>query len=124
MKTVLIVEDTQDFSDSIKFFLSHKGYNVVTAANGKDGLEQAMRFKPDLILMDVLMPGQDGAETALQVREQRSLRGVPIVFLTALASEKHSKENVIMIHGQAYPAIPKMTDQQEILKRVRHYLEE
>ena len=122
MKTVLIVEDMKDFADCLKFVLTHKGYNVVTAENGIEGLEQAMKVKPDLILLDVFMPDQDGPETAMLMREQLALMRVPIVFLTALTSGASTDDNEIVIQGESYPAISKMMDQEEIARRVSQFL--
>jgi DNA-binding response OmpR family regulator len=122
MKTVLIVEDSQDYSDGLKFCLSRKGYNVVTAKNGREGLQKAVGMKPDLILMDVMMPDQDGAETVAQIRAQVSPVKAPIIFLTALTSESDSGDNVLMVQGEAFPMISKMTDHEEITRVVARHL--
>jgi len=122
MKTILIVEDTEDYSDALKHTLTQKGYNVVVAATGQEGLAKAISEKPDLILMDVMLPDQDGAETVLQIKEQPFLTNVRIVFLTALTSDSKSGDNTIMVQGWDYPSISKMLDQDEIVKRVAQYL--
>ena len=124
MKTVLIVEDTQDYSDALKATLTHKGYNVLTAASGQEGLEKALRNKPDLVLMDVMMPDQDGPETALMFKAQASLVDIPIVFLSALTSDKAPGDNVIIVQGRAYPTISKMLDQAEIVRKIGQYVYE
>lgn len=121
MKTVLVVEDTEDYAENLRFVLAGAGYKVVVASDGRDGLEKAIRIKPDLILMDVLMPGLDGVQATIMVREQAALKDVPIVFLTAVTAG----ENVVMsVKGQDYPAISKLRDQEDLLKLVRGYLRE
>lgn len=119
MKTILIVEDTKDYADSLQFIISRAGYNVVLAADGEEGLQKALHIKPNLILMDVLMPGQDGAETTMKIREQPTLKDIPIIFLTALATEKNED---FLVNGLKYPAISKMMDQQDILDKIREYI--
>ncbi|MBF0485363.1 MAG: response regulator [Candidatus Omnitrophica bacterium] len=122
MKTVLVVEDMKDYSDCLELILSQKGYKVVTAANGAEGLEKAKSVKPDLILMDIFMPDQDGGETVLKIKSDSSLRNIPIIFLTALASGSGSDSDPIVVDGQEYPAISKMADKEEIIKKVGEYL--
>ena len=112
---ILVVDDDPITRAFVQAALRVDGFQVFLAKDGKEGLEKAMRTKPDLILMDVMMPDQDGAETALQMREQLSLISVPIVFLTALTSDSKSGDDVIMVEGDPYPAMSKMLDQEEIL---------
>ena len=119
MKTVLIVEDTADYAENLKFTLERAGYNVVVAADGKAGLQEALRLVPDIILMDLLMPDQDGAETTAKIREFTGLKDVPIVFLTAVTAAANA---VVSVTGQPYPAISKMLDQQQILAYVRRHM--
>ena len=83
-KKILIVEDEKSISDIIKFNLEKEGYGVVTAYDGKDGLEKALAEKPDLILLDIMLPYMDGFEVCRKVREQST---VPIIMLTAKEEE-------------------------------------
>ncbi|MEI6437303.1 MAG: response regulator [Candidatus Omnitrophota bacterium] len=122
MKTILIVEDTQDYADALSFILSRKGFNVALAPDGATGVTKAVRLKPDLILMDVMLPDQDGAETVTQIREHQALSGIPIVFLTALTSDNKPGDQTIVVHDRPYPALSKMLGQDEIVKRVEQFL--
>ena len=119
VKTVLIIEDTEDFAENLRFLLTKAGYHVVVGCDGRDGLEKAMRVKPDLILMDLLMPQLDGVQATALIREREELKDVPVVFLTAVTAG----ENVVVsVNGADYPAISKMTDHPVLLEKVRHYV--
>lgn len=80
---ILLVDDEQDILDLIKYNLEKEGFEVTTAGNGREGLREAKRFMPDLILLDVMMPEMDGMETCIQIKEQPELKHTLIAFLTA-----------------------------------------
>jgi two-component system cell cycle response regulator len=82
---VLVVEDNPTNLDFIAYLLKAFGYAVVAAADGEEGLEAARRDMPDIILCDVQLPGIDGYEVARRLKEDASLRYVPLVAVTALA---------------------------------------
>lgn len=81
--SILIVEDSEDFRRLLSSFVESKGYQALSAANGSAALEILTKTQPALILMDLNMPVVDGFTAARRVREQESLRNIPIVFLTA-----------------------------------------
>lgn len=80
---ILLVDDEQDILDLIKYNLEKEGFQVFTASNGKEGIVEAARSTPDLILLDVMMPEMDGMETCVQLREKPELKHTVIAFLTA-----------------------------------------
>ena len=84
---VLVVDDEPDILDLLEYNLSKEGYKVKTAINGKKAVEIAAKFIPDLILLDIMMPHQDGVETCRQLRENPDLYNTFIVFLTARSEE-------------------------------------
>ncbi len=84
---VLVVDDEPDILDLLDYNLAKEGYKVKTATNGKKAVEIAAKFLPDLILLDVMMPNQDGVETCRQLRENPDLYNTYIVFLTARSEE-------------------------------------
>ena len=84
---ILVVDDEPDILDLLKYNLSKEGFDVKTALNGKKGVEVAKEFKPDLILLDIMMPNQDGVETCRQMRELPELGSSHIIFLTARSEE-------------------------------------
>ncbi len=88
---ILLVEDTEEVTMLIRDYLTSNGHHVITARNGLEGVAQAVRVKPGLILMDVMMPDMDGVEATLRIRQEASLKKVPIIALTALAMEVDRK---------------------------------
>ena len=84
---ILVVDDEQDILELLKYNLSKEGYEVKTASDGIKGVEQAKEFLPDLILLDIMMPKQDGVETCRQLREMHEMQNSFIVFLTARSEE-------------------------------------
>ena len=84
---VLVVDDEPDILDLLDYNLSKEGYKVKTASNGKKAVDLAAKFLPDLILLDIMMPHQDGVETCRQLRENPDLYNTFIVFLTARSEE-------------------------------------
>ena len=82
---VLVAEDDEDILALVVFDLEDEGYEVLTARNGKDAIRLAFERLPDLILLDVAMPGLDGYEVTRRLRADESTRGTPVVLLTARA---------------------------------------
>jgi len=82
-QTILLVDDDTDILEFLSYNLRKEGYRVLTADNGKQAVEIALQEKPQLILLDVMMPGMDGVETCNQLRENSELQQVIIAFLTA-----------------------------------------
>lgn len=80
---ILLVDDEPDILNLLKFNLEKEGFDVETAPNGRNGIEKALKFRPDLILLDVMMPEMDGIETCIQLRENKELKNTVIAFLTA-----------------------------------------
>ncbi len=88
--TILLVDDEQDILDLVSYNLEKEGYKVHTASNGREAIDIASKVVPELILLDVMMPEMDGMETCVQLRENPSLTGTVIAFLTA-RSEDYSQ---------------------------------
>lgn len=83
---ILCIEDDPDMIDYIKLILSKAGYDVIGADGGAKGLEAMRQELPDLILLDLMMPGMDGAEVLLRKGEDEAIRDIPVIALTALDS--------------------------------------
>jgi CheY-like chemotaxis protein len=86
-QTVLVVDDMSDNLILISLSLQDFGYRVVTATNGADALNVAKMARPDLILMDIAMPQQDGLAATRRIREEVELQHVPVVALTAFDTD-------------------------------------
>ena len=123
MKTILMIDDSRDFLEMVRYVLVQEGYRVLTALDGKQGVAIARHDRPDLILMDVMMPGHDGKETAGYLQAVGRFAGIPVVFLTGVVSEDRAEGgNVVCIEGQDYPMIAKTVDREELIRRVKHHL--
>ena len=84
LERILHVEDAEDIRKIVEIILVRMGnYTVLQCASGTEAEEKAAGFAPDLILLDVIMPGQDGPETLKNLRAQDGLRDTPVVFMTA-----------------------------------------
>ncbi len=84
---VLVVDDEPDIVEILKYNLQKEGYEVATAEDGIKGVKVAGKFLPDVILLDIMMPNQDGVETCLQLRQIPELKSSFIIFLTARMEE-------------------------------------
>lgn len=84
---VLVVDDESDILELLQYNLKKEGFEVKTSTDGRKGVEIAKIFIPDIILLDIMMPHQDGVETCRQLREMPELRDAFIIFLTARAEE-------------------------------------
>lgn len=82
-RTVLLVDDEPDLLALLKYNLEKEGFEALTATNGTEGLETARRQKPDMIVLDIMMPGLDGIEVCRRLRQDAELRDTPIIMLTA-----------------------------------------
>ncbi|MDQ3687314.1 MAG: response regulator [Acidobacteriota bacterium] len=83
VKTILVVDDDDDTRLVVRWRLEDRGYKVIEAAGGREAVEAALGVRPDLILMDLVMPIVDGVEAVRQVKEHPQLRDVPVVVVTA-----------------------------------------
>ena len=83
MKTVMFVDDEDDVRESVKLLLQKWGYKALVADSGYDCLKKLKIEKPDLILLDIMMPGMDGWDTCAKIKADKKTESIPIVFLTA-----------------------------------------
>ncbi len=87
-KKVLMIDDDAEFVEAISNLLDARGYEVVTASNGKDGIEMAKQEKPDLILLDVMMTTKsEGFDVAREMHADESIKNTPIVMMTGIRKE-------------------------------------
>ena len=92
--TVLVAEDHEDSRLLFKFFLESKGCRVVEAADGLEAVTAAEREHPDLVLMDVSLPGLDGLSATRRLRAQESLHALPVVIISGHAAARDRDEAV------------------------------
>jgi two-component system alkaline phosphatase synthesis response regulator PhoP len=84
---ILVVDDEEDILELLKFKLSREGYQVTCAASGEEALRRVRSETPDLILLDLMLPGMDGLEVARRLKDKPDTRNIPIVMLTAKGEE-------------------------------------
>jgi len=87
VKKILIADDEPDILEIIQYNLRAEGYDVVTAKNGNEAIEQAKKYQPDLIILDIMMPGKNGIEVCNILRLQPAYNDTLIIFLSALSDE-------------------------------------
>tara|TARA_Y200000002_G_scaffold343111_1_gene315405 strand:+ start:555 stop:1232 length:678 start_codon:yes stop_codon:yes gene_type:complete len=87
-QTILVVDDERDLLDLIEYNLKKEGFKVLKAENGEEGISKAKEYKPDLILLDIMMPKMDGLEAVEIMRKDEDLKKTPIIFLTARSDDK------------------------------------
>lgn len=121
---ILIVDDDADFVESTKTVLESKPYDVIVARNGDEGLRMAKEEKPDLIILDVIMPMKDGFTAAEQIKKESDLSEIPVLMLTAFSS-KSGETSIPRSRGYTLEAedyIEKPVSPDELLSRVERYL--
>jgi len=117
---ILVVDDSSANLTMLTDYLEDSGFSTLTASNGKDALQQALQKHPDLILLDVVMPGLDGFETCRQLKAQQVLQEIPVIFMTALSS---TEDKIKGFQAGAVDYITKPFRQEEILARVNTHLQ-
>ncbi|WWL93910.1 response regulator YycF [Pediococcus acidilactici] len=113
MPKILVVDDEKPISDIVKFNLDKEGYDVVTAYDGEEALEKVESEKPDLILLDLMLPKIDGLEVARQVRAKHN---IPIIMVTAKDSEL---DKVVGLELGADDYVTKPFSNRELVARVK-----
>jgi len=93
-KTILLVDDFRDFILAARIFLESEGYDVIEAYDGIQALELLQKQRPDLIILDVMMPRLDGWATLTRIQEDQELQSIPVLMLTALREPVNIKTGI------------------------------
>ena len=121
-RTILIVDDEPQFVEMLDLRLTAHNYRVITARNGEQGVVMAKTQKPDLILMDVMMPGMDGGQAAQAIRAAPATANIPIIFLTAMVGKEEVDDHNGRIGGGIF--VSKTAGPAILLERIRLCLSE
>jgi two-component system alkaline phosphatase synthesis response regulator PhoP len=124
MKKVLLVDDDVDFCEATKLLLESKGYQVVLAYDGKEGLNKASTEKPDLVILDVMMPEMNGYDVCVVLKADAELKEIPVILLTAVDQHlfKTTYTKVMGCMTEADDYIAKPVEAEELVERVEDLL--
>jgi len=98
-KKILIVDDEKDVLSVLAKGLTAEGYSVITTDNGSDAVLLAKTERPDLIILDVLMPDMDGSEVHSKLKENPDTKDIPVIFLTGMFPKREENERGNMVAG-------------------------
>ena len=116
-KTILIADDNDDLRAMLGYQLQVRGYQVITAVDGEQAVKKTKQSKPDLVLLDIMMPVMDGTEAGSQLKADPSTRNIPVIYLTSLiegTEASKSKDGEIVM--------PKSTEIGPLLDKIREVL--
>ena len=118
-KKILVVDDEVDLVETIRFPLEMEGFNVLVSYNGEEGLNQARKENPDLILLDLMLPKLDGYKVCRLLKFDERYKHIPILMLTAKTQEK---DKLLGMETGADEYITKPFDIDELMTKVKAYL--
>lgn len=119
-KKVVCIEDEQEMIELVKLILSQHGFEVIGAVGGQEGLDKVAEIRPDLVLLDLMMPGIDGWHVYQKLRANPDLRDIPVIMVTAKAQ---SIDKVLGLHiARVNDYITKPFGPQELVQSVKRVL--
>jgi len=117
---LLIIDDDIDFISAVKFYLEKKGYRVYTAYDGEEGIKACQIVKPDLIILDILMPKKNGINTLKSLKKDKLIKNIPVIVLTVNAIE-NGRTKCLALGAKRY--ITKKENLNALLKQIKEVLE-
>lgn len=118
-RKILVIDDEEDLCVTIKARLESANMDVETALSGKEGIEKALSYQPEIILLDLMMPEMDGFEVCEQLKKDKDLMGIPVIVLTCLEDEESAKK---AISKGANGYMVKPFDRDSLMFTVREFL--
>lgn len=118
-KKILIVDDEVDLVETVSFPLKEEGFTVLVSYDGEDALDKARKEKPDLILLDIMLPKLDGYKVCRLLKFDEQYKHIPILMLTARTQEK---DKIIGMETGANEYITKPFEMDELIEKVKAYL--
>lgn len=120
-KKILLVDDEKDLVEMVSFRLQASGYEIITAYDGQEALEKAKKEKPDLIILDLMLPKMDGYKVCGLLKTDARYNKIPIIMFTAMAQDS-DKQMGQEVGADAY--ITKPFEPQVLLEKIRELLKE
>jgi two-component system cell cycle response regulator DivK len=118
-KSILVVEDQEDNRRILRDLLTSAGYEVIEAVTGEEGVASAETHRPDLILMDIQLPGLDGYEATRRIKANPALRQIPVIAVTSYAL---SGDDVKAFEAGCDAYVSKPFSPRELLAKIREYV--
>ena len=117
--TILVIDDERDLIELVRYNLDKEGFDVLAASDGTSGLEIATKHKPDLVVLDLMMPGMDGLDVCRRMRADDRTRRIPVIMLTAKAGET---DRIVGLEMGADDYVTKPFSPRELVARVKAVL--
>lgn len=123
-KKILLIDDDPDFVEAVKVIVENGGYDVKVAYDGEEGLEAVAAEKPDLIVLDVMMPVMNGHEACAKLKADPKTAKIPIILLTAVADRVTTSTYTHrdMLESEAEDYMPKPVEPKELLNLIKNWL--
>ena len=123
VKTILVVDDEKEVLDWLEKKLSGENYAVLRASAAKEALEKTRKSKPDLILMDIVLPDMEGSDAVRILAEDPATGHVPVIFMSGIISKEDERTQLeINVGGRLYKALSKPFEFEELLKEIKKIL--
>ena len=123
-KKILLIDDDPDFVEAVKVIVENGGYEVKVAYDGQEGLEAVEEQKPDLIVLDVMMPVMNGHEACAKLKGNKDTADIPVILLTAVADRVTTSTYTHrdMLESEAEDYMPKPVEPKELLELIKNWL--
>lgn len=123
-KLILLVDDDPDFVEAVRVIVENGGYDVEVAYDGQEGLEAVAERRPDLIVLDVMMPVMNGHEACAKLKGSEDTADIPIILLTAVADRVTTSTYTHrdMLESEAEDYMPKPVEPGELLERIQSWV--
>jgi two-component system response regulator VicR len=122
MKKIMVVDDDPQILDLIKIRLKANNYEVITSPDGKEAISRIQEERPDLIIMDIMMPHMPGGDAVRILMQDNKTKDIPVIFLTALTANLPNdtgQNGNINVDGHYFPAIPKPFKSEKLLLEIK-----
>src|SRR5258708_2051 len=117
--TILVIDDEKDLIELVRYNLEKEGFDVIAATDGQSGIEVVKKHRPDLVVLDLMMPGLDGLQVCQQLRADPRAGRIPVIMLTARATEA---DRIVGLELGADDYITKPFSPREVLARIKAVL--
>lgn len=125
MRTILVVDDEPEIVNLVKNRLDVCDYKVISATDGEECVRKARTEKPDLIILDVMMPKMSGGDALRVLKANDTTKNIPIIFLTGVINDKNpmgEEARGINVGGEYYPAVGKPFEAENLLLEIKKHL--